>query len=483
MIKMNISLLVFLLFFVGSCSNTNNKTNAENAVPVVVSPDRKLQTLEGWGSSLCWWAGQVGNWEDAKVDSLVELITSPDGLNMNIFRYNIGGGDDPAHRGGHMVKGKGKRAEMEGFKASADAPYNWSADAAQRKIMLKIREKRPDAVFEAFSNSAPYWMTESGCSAGHKDPKKDNLKPEYYDAFCDYLIDVCQHYKEEYGIEFKTLEPFNESTSGYWNYMGSQEGCHFEPESQIKVLRILYPKLQASGLSTVISASDETNLASAIRVFKAYREAGDILDKIGQFNTHTYNGNNSQRAELLELVRAAEKPFWQSETGPQGLPRKAKGLENNLLLAQKMFDDLRIMQPQAWLDWQLMEENNDVWGLIRCDFETEDYTLLKNLYVRMQITRFIRQGYTFIGTSHPSVLAAQSPDQSEIVLAVLNSDSEALSFQLQVEELSRKASVSSVYRTSETENCAEIEDGKFRKGTILYAAPAYSLTTFVIQNK
>ena len=34
---------------------------------------------------------------------------------MNIFRYNIGGGDDPSHLDGHMVKGKGKRAEMEGF--------------------------------------------------------------------------------------------------------------------------------------------------------------------------------------------------------------------------------------------------------------------------------------------------------------------------------------------------------------------------------
>lgn len=483
MIKSSSNLLILLLFVLASCSNAPQKSRAEDAVRVEISPAEVHQTLEGWGSSLCWWAGQVGNWEEARVDSLVELITSPDGLNMNIFRYNIGGGDDPAHLGGHMVKGKGKRAEMEGFKASADAPYNWDADAAQRKIMLKIREKRPDAVFEAFSNSAPYWMTVSGCSAGHEDPKKDNLKPEYYAAFCDYLIDVCQHYKEEYGIEFKTLEPFNESTSGYWNYLGSQEGCHFEPESQIKVLRILYPKLQASGLSTVISASDETNLASAIRVFKAYREAGDILDKIGQFNTHTYNGTNSERKELSELVASVEKSFWQSETGPQGLPRKAKGLENNLLLAQKMFDDLRIMQPQAWLDWQLMEENNDVWGLIRCDFETEDYTLLKNLYVRMQITRFIRQGYTFIGTSHPSVLAAQSPDQSEIVLAVLNSDPKALSFQLQIEGLSRKALVASVFRTSETENCAEIEAGKLRKGTISYAVPAFSLTTFVLQNK
>ena len=62
---------------------------------------------------------------------------------MNIFRYNIGGGDNPSHLDGHMVKGKGKRAEMEGFKASADAPYNWNADKGQRILMLKIKAKRP----------------------------------------------------------------------------------------------------------------------------------------------------------------------------------------------------------------------------------------------------------------------------------------------------------------------------------------------------
>ena len=57
--------------------------------------------------------------------------------------------------------------------------------------MLKIKEKRPDAIFEAFSNSCPYYMTYSGCCAGHTDASADNLKPEYYEAFAHYLVDVC----------------------------------------------------------------------------------------------------------------------------------------------------------------------------------------------------------------------------------------------------------------------------------------------------
>ena len=155
------------------------------------------------------------------------------------------------------------------------------------------------------------WMTYSGCSAGNEDPKKDNLKPEYYEAFCDYLIDVCKFYKSEYGVEFKTLEPFNESTSAYWNYLGSQEGCHFEPETQIKIIRLLYSKLKASGLKTVISASDETNIKSTIRVLTEYQKAGDILSKVSQINTQTYSGTNDERKVANELVKSTGKEFCQ----------------------------------------------------------------------------------------------------------------------------------------------------------------------------
>jgi len=247
---------IFIAFLFAFCENLSAQNNVQS---VSLKLDQTHQTIEGWGSSLCWWAAQVGVWDETKVDSIVDLITSPEKLNMNIFRYNIGGGDDPSHLGGHMGKGKGKRAEMEGFKSSVDAPYNWNADKGQRILILKIKAKRPDAIFEAFSNSPPYWMTFSGCAGGNIDPLQDNLKPEFYEAFCDYLLDVCKHYKSQYGIEFKTLEPFNESTSNYWYNLGSQEGCHFTPETQMKIIRILAPKLAATGLKTILSASDETN--------------------------------------------------------------------------------------------------------------------------------------------------------------------------------------------------------------------------------
>ncbi len=445
----------------------------------VIDPALRYQKLEGWGSSLCWWAAQVGNWDEKKVDEIVDLITSPDKLNMNIFRYNIGGGDDPAHADGHMVKGKGKRAEMEGFKDSPTAPYNWEADKGQRTILLKIKKKRPDAVFEAFSNSAPYWMTYSGCAAGNEDPLKDNLKPEYYEMFCDYLLDVCKHYKTTYQIDFKTLEPFNESFSDYWYAEGSQEGCHFEPESQMKIIRMLYPKLKATGLNTLLSASDETNLRQFLTVQKAYQTAGDIWDKLGQLNTHTYSGTNTEREEVRRLIRQSGKPFWQSETGPS----KGQGLESNLLLAQKLFDDMRIMRPQAWLDWQLMEEGNNEWCVLRGNFKTQEYKVIKNLYVRMQITRFFKQGYTFIETGNAGTLAALSPTGKELVIAVLNTTETDSPLVIDLDKFAGKIASVSNWRTSETEDCQSFQAVKAKGKKLDYTRPAKSLTTFVINLK
>ena len=347
-----------------------NQTPPADTIRYMVNPLVVRQHFEGWGVSLCWWAGQCGKWDDNKIDEIVSWMVSPNGLNYNIFRYNIGGGDDPQNRHcdpHHMGRGKGLRAEMEGFKDFSGDSYHWERDAAQRKIMLKIKEKRPDAIFEAFSNSCPYYMTYSGCCSGNSDGGKDNLKPEYYEEFANYLVDVCKHYKDEYGIEFKTLEPFNESVTGFWYANGVQEGCHFDYDSQIKFIRVLSPILKQSGLSTIISAADETNVGLQVDGMKRYIDAG--VDKlVGQWNTHTYSGNNTDRARFCQLAHQTGKPYWMSEVGSGG-----NGLGGNLSLSQKLFDDMRYIQPEAWIDWQYMEEANDQWCTIRGSFNDQSY--------------------------------------------------------------------------------------------------------------
>lgn len=445
----------------------------------LVSPATRRQAIEGWGVSLCWWARMCGGWSDSQIDKLVDWLVSPTGLNYNIFRYNIGGGDDPknAHCDlHHMGRGKGLRAEMEGFQDERGGDFIWTRDEGQRKIMLKIKEKRPDAIFEAFSNSCPWWMTYSGCCSGNVDGGKDNLKPEYYEDFANYLVEVCKHYKEEYGIEFRTLEPFNESMTGFWYANGVQEGCHFDVQSQIKFIKVLYPILQKSGLSTVISASDETNVGYGLDALRSYKNAG-IIKMIGQWNTHTYQADDNTRAKVGALARSLGLRQWMSEVGSGG-----SGIAGNLNMAMKLMDDIRYMVPDAWVDWQYVEENNDQWCMVQASFSTPSSAKrVKNYYVRQHFSRFIKAGYQFVTALHRNVLCALSPDETELVLVAVNPTAMKAYHRADLRFCLPDASGISAYVTSESLNLGNFRSYTLNEdGRLDFTMPAMSVITLVI---
>lgn len=430
------------------------------------------QSFEGWGVSLCWWANMCGKWSDEKIDELVDWMVSEDGLNFNIFRYNIGGGDDPENRNctaHHMGKGKGLRAEMEGFKDFSGDVYHWERDEAQRKIMLKIREKRPDAIFEAFSNSAPYYMTYSGCVAGNTDANQDNLKPEYYEEFAHYLVDVCKHYQDEYGIIFRTLEPFNEPVTNYWKANGGQEGCHFSTNAQISFLKVLQQILKESGLPTVISSSDETDVSQGVKDFSTYQTSG-ALQMLGQWNTHTYQHSISGRTKQAFLAHQAGLPLWMSEVGAKG----------DLSLAQVLFDDIRYLQPIAWADWQYMEENGSTWGMIGGNFSDQTYYKMKKYFTRQQCSRFIRPGYDIVTSLNNQSLAALSPQRDTLVVVLLNEGVKVV-HHLNLTAFDDVYPDIEAYRTSDTEDMAKVNDCFDIEGHQLHVLlPAQSITTLLI---
>lgn len=444
-----------------------------------VNPAVVRQHFEGWGISLCWWANMCGRWSDEKIDELVDWLVSPEGLNYRIFRYNIGGGDDPQNRNctpHHMGAsgGKGLRAEMEGFKDSPDGGYIWERDTAQRKIMLKIKEKRPDAIFEAFSNSCPYYMTFSGCCAGNSNAGADNLRPECYEDFARYLVDVCLHYKEEYGIEFRTLSPFNEPMTNYWGANGGQEGCHFDVASQIAFLKVLHPILESSGLNTVISASEETDAAQSVRDFEAYRDAG-VLPLLGQWNTHTYSATIPARSQISALCEEEGVRLWMSEVGLGG-----SGIAGNLELAQKLMDDIRYIMPVAWVDWQYVEEGNDQWCLVQGDFANQTYHKVKNYFIRQHFSKFILPGYTFLTSLNGQTLAARNPGGDSLVVVAINPTALATVHQADLTFYQSANSVLTAVRTSETEEMAPTSDYTLQDGRLTYRLPPYSIVTFVI---
>ncbi len=403
--------------------------------PSIVSiyPALRNQTMEGWGGSLCWWANIMGGFSDSKIKIICDWITDPvNGLNMNVFRFNIGGGDDPAHN--HMRSDGGA---MPGYKASATAPYDWSQDANQRKILQQLIASRiakkgvNDIQLVAFSNSPPYWMTKSGCSAGNSSGSVCNLKADMFDDFADYLTEVVKYYHDSYGITFNWIEPFNEPFSTWWAALGGQEGCYFGQSDQNVMIRELYNKLQSKEMTSYcsITAMDANSIDEGYSGLQGYISAGDIVSKINRIDVHSYGG--TKRKALADLAASVGKKIWQSESGPLYV----SGTSNDQIMqmANRIVTDIKELKCPAWIDWQIGAGiGGPQWGLILSDYADPFNPLTKSIafYIRAQFSRYIKPGYTIIDNSNEAVLTALSPDGKELVVTVNNADTYVRRFEI-----------------------------------------------------
>ncbi|MBT3201156.1 MAG: alpha-L-arabinofuranosidase [Phycisphaerales bacterium] len=383
----------------------------ENNAVVIIDPTKKHQTIEGWGVSLCWWAHMAGKWPEAKMQSVVTLLTDEKrGLGYNIFRYNIGGGDRPGHD--HMEQ----RARIEGYKASPSAAYNWSADASQRRVLAAIIKRNPKVILEAFANSPPWWMTISRCAAGEKNGRS-NLRDDQYDSFADYLTDVVKHFRDKLKINFRTLEPLNEPSAWWWKESGRQEGCKFTPAQQARILKLTAAKLKAKGLiGTSVSGTDENAISSGVKNIGGFDRA--TIKLLSQLNVHSYHGQE-HRKKFAALAAKLGKKVWMSEGGPLKAPVKGRWPQC-LWMAQVVISDLRDLKAVAWIDWQAIDIGT--WGTLNPNWKNQSFKISKRFYSHAHFSRFIRPGYTIVNSNNPATLAALSPNAQKLIVVAVNQD-------------------------------------------------------------
>lgn len=467
------SAILFLLF------------SGTGAVTVNVNPAVKYQEFEGWGTSICWWGNIIGKFPQQTRDSIMDLIfDTADGLGLSMIRYNIGGGDAPSHT--HMQTGK----MMEGFKSGENASYDWTKDAAQRWVVDAAKQRIPEKWFitEAFSNSPPYWMTVSGCASGGAGGS-NNLKSDYYTQFADYLTTVVQHFKDEWGITFRTLEPMNEPENG-WTSGAQQEGCSFSHENQVKLIREVKKKIDEKQLTTVISASDGNTYSSTTASYNFYDAT--IKSYISQVNTHGYFGGS--RTDLQAAVARDGKRLWASEIDGSGADYPFDQWTHNhndivpgLDIANRVIRDLRDLKANGWVFWQIVESEqaqttlNKNWGCIHADFNGgSKYHITKKFHALRQFTSFIRPFSKMISIDNNDAVACISPEQDRLIIVQRNAGNSAVSYEYKVSDFEQVGSPVSVWRSSATENLKKIDDLAVVNGTLAASSPARSITTYVI---
>ncbi|MFF6913691.1 glycoside hydrolase [Streptomyces sp. NPDC012466] len=488
------------------------------AAGVTVRPDPSYsgEKFEGWGTSLVWFANATGDYPPAVREKLYKLLFGDEGLALNIARYNIGGGNAPDVkdylRAGGAVEGWWKapagttREDVDWWDADDPADWNKNADKTQRWWVDRI--KKDITHWETFSNSPPWFMTESGYVSGNFDAGKDQLKSESVDDFAEYLVGATERLEKAHGIKVDTLDPFNEPNTNYWGTKlgpdgepvgGRQEGAHIGPELQQKVIRALAPVLKKSRSDAEISAMDETNPGIFATNWNSYPQ--EVRDLVGQMNVHTYG--TGQRTTVRDLAKAADKPLWMSEVeGDWGDGQSFTDMRPGLGLAQRMVDDLRELEPKAWVFWQPVEDYDNMkpggesakggnWGEIQLPFSCTKKDTLKSCPIHTNtkfdtarnFTHFIKPGDRLIKTNDTSSTAAVSRKGDAATVVHVNSATEAREVTLDLSKFGRVSSHATVTPVVTS------ADGKLEKQKAVrvtgkqatLTVPAQSVTSFLVK--
>ncbi|MDO5396842.1 MAG: glycoside hydrolase [bacterium] len=456
----------------------------------------------GWGTSLCWWANRLG-YSEALTKQSADAFFSEDGLGLDIARYNLGGGDDPTHdhvnRSDSKVPGVWKTFELSEDGNDVNiTEYDLTKDQNQLNIAKAALAANPNLYFEGFSNSAPYFMTVTGCTGGGDPADSDNLKADMYDDFGKFIADATKLFKEQ-GIEFKSYSPMNEPDTNYWGVNSpKQEGCHFSPgESQSKAIVETRKALDAAGLTDVLVAGmDETDINKTVSNYSMLTEEAKAA--LGRIDTHTYSGSN--RAGAKSTAVNAGKDLWMSEVD---------GGWNMFGLADRIILDMNGMQPAAWVMWDIVDKHRDsnfvdpttgnkteadaalnatdsLWGVGMGNHDTQTLELSNKYYGFGQFTKYINPGDTIIASSNSS-LAAYNKKTGDIKIVASNSSSadKPYTFDLSaftnvgtaVEEIrSNNATGDSAEHWAEIEGEAVLADKKI--STTLKAG---TITTYIVK--
>ena len=457
--------------------------------------------FEGWGTSLCWWAHRIG-YSPELTEQSAELFFGENGLNLNIMRYNIGGGDAPSHnhikRTDSAVPGWLKYDEI-----TKDFIYDYTADKYQLNVLRSAYEKAGEnALVEVFSNSPPYFMTNSGCTGGNTDPNENNLKDDCYSAFAEYIAHVTEYINNKLNINVYCVSPMNEPDTDYWKeFSEKQEGCHYDcGESQNRIIIETAKAIKNKGLNQIkIVASDETSTEKQLNEYLAYsEEVKKVLDRV---NTHTYVTDKIE--ELGKLMAEENMNIWMSETDwSDTLGEDAGEMGAALWLSKKIISDINALSPSAWVIWLTIDHHkskdgwngiadsgfpsteNGYWGLCFAEHDEKKIYLSKKYYAMGQFSRYIRPGDTLIHCDDDT-LASYNSISNRVTVVCVNDKKSDIEKQIDISDFKNDSGKISVIRTSgnlkDGENWKELPSFALINGKFTYTLKGNSITTFTIK--
>ena len=446
----------------------------------------KRQRISGFGTSACWWSPQLSDTESRR--DILRRLYSKEGLGLNIYRYNIGGGVNPNHE---RVQNPWRLTEsfLVIDSATGEGHFDFSRDQnAQATLFEALSYGCVDTVV-LFANSPHYSMTVSGESSGGLAPHCSNLRKDSYERFVDYFLTITEYFLSK-GVPVKLLSPINEPQ---WKWGGDdvrQEGCHYETQEVVRLLHLFAEEIEKRRLPVRLAAPESGEIGEKTReYFTALAADSVILRNLGSFAYHSYwaDGDVPAKTQLgdwydaqafssvpLDMTEWCELP----NKHPVDDPMAAA------LMAAVIAEDLAGSRAQSWTTWVavnqtwLHEDGRDYSdGLFTANDDYSRYAATYRLDAVGHFSRFVPPGSTCIGcaletdeTAAVTPCAFERPDGATVL--VLSNTGAACDVQLQANRRAME-----VFTTDAEHHLAHTYSGApLQKLTL----PAVSVTTVVL---
>ncbi len=431
------------------------------------------QIFEGFGTSSAWWSQTIDNEETAREIARL-LYDDETGLGLDIYRYNIGGGEkeNPATRIGDVNR------RTESFyvlnEKTGKYEYDFTRDANARRMLDMAVEYGAKEVI-LFCNSPHFSMTESGQASGGLTEYASNLPKENYAAFVDYVLTIADWFVEQ-GYPVTAISPINEPQ---WKWGGDwvgQEGCHYSADETVAVLELFALEMQKRNSPYKLSGPESGQLSPEYYEYIDKFFASDILNEFcDTYSGHSYWIDNNLWVKTDVGNKFAEqypeKKLEMSEWCELPLKIDSTTIDSGLYMANIIAQDLNLMNAVSWQSWTAV--NGD--GLM--ELINGELVIYNRYYAYKHFASFIKPGMARIDImdslkGESKVVSTAFTDGKETVLVLINNEETS-----QLIDLYGSYSSTEMYLTDEMNNCNKIYSGNFFRETTL---PARSITTIVL---
>ena len=459
------------------------------SLTVEIDESAEYQQFNGFGASACWWAQNAG--DSVYADDVAKALYSKEGLGLNIYRYNVGGGeaDNPDKR----VWGSRATESFYYFnEATGEYEYDFTRDAAAQAMLDKCLAYGCIDTVVLFANSPHYSMTASGSAAGSYSDNTSNLPAENYEAYADYFLTITKYFIDK-GVPVKYISPVNEPQWSWGGGWVGQEGCHYEPEEVIELFRVFAKKIKASGLDVQLMGPESGEIGEITEwYFDALYNDEEIKEVLGSLAYHSYwsDGNRWGKENFGAVIKDKYADINVDMTEWCELPcsHDINDFDNAVYMARVIAEDLGLTHPNSWSSWvgvnnYGINENGEMIsdGLLVADDDfTELYTAAR-YYAMAHFSKYITPGSVGIYSNHSRLLGkdidlgdvqtcAYKTPEGKTVLVIVNSGD---SYNIATNKLFGKMEV--VTSTAD----AKLQTVYSGNAKLFVEVPANSITTII----